>query len=118
MGMFQTRGSNARYGVLEANVQGNQVAAGANQATAASLTGVVTIVSGATGTNGVILPKAKVQGRSLVIYSSAATNALLIYPPVGGTINNGALNASFSATARTPILLWSVGNDGLTWIAK
>lgn len=117
---FFTLGAAAREGVLSTARQGAVAAAGADQATATTLPQgtVVTTVTGASGANGVVLNKAKVQGRSLVVYSSAATNALLIYPPVGGTINNGTANAAFSATARTPIYLISLGNDGLTWIAK
>lgn len=118
MGIFQTPGSNSHYGVFAAGRQSTFAATGADQATAATLKNVLNIVSGATGTNGVILPKAKVLGRNMMIYSSAATNALLIYPPVGGTINNGALNTAFSATARVPFQVISVSADGLNWILK
>jgi hypothetical protein len=116
MGMFHTLGSNSRDGVLSAVRQGTRAAAGSSQATGASLPNVVSIITGATGTNGVTLPKAKMMGRVLTIYSSAATNALLIWPPVGGSINNGTTDASFSATARTRYDFMCVSNDGLQWI--
>lgn len=119
MGMFQTRGSNSRYGVLEASSQAVFPAAGTNQATGAQLRAPVNLVSGATGTNGVTIPKSKVPGRQLVIYSSAATNALQVYPPVGGTVNNGAVNAVFAAAARTPYIFINVADGtGLNWIVK
>lgn len=120
MGIFQTVGSNARYGVLDAGSQRTVAAAGVSQTDATVLrdSDAVIVVTGASSSNGVVIPKAKVLGRQHLIYSSAATNALLIYPPVGGTINTGSTNASFSATARTPYYFTCTSGDGLTWIAK
>lgn len=118
MGMYVTIGSLEREGILVTARQGTIAAAGSSQTDAATGGGNVTVVTGASGTNGVIIGKPKVMGRQRIYYSSAATNALLIYPPVGGTINNGSTNAAFSATARTPVYLTSITADGLTWIAK
>lgn len=110
MGMFQTTGSNTRFGVLESSVQRTIAAAGAAQATATLLAPNVNIVTGATGANGVILPRAKNTPYTAMVYSSAATNALLVYPPVGGTINNAGLNAALSLPARKPVILTSINN--------
>jgi hypothetical protein len=86
-------------------------AAGTNQATAAAIPGEVTVVSGASGTNGVILP-VPTQGQRFEIISSAATNALLVFPPLGGTINYAAVNASLSVAARKKVMLIALDNTG------
>lgn len=118
MGMFQTRGSNERYGILETSVQRTIAAAGSSQTDATLIGANVTVVTGATGTNGVVLRATKKNPYTSLVYSSAATNALLIYPPVGGNFNNGVVNTPFSATARTPYYLTCISGDGLSWIAK
>ena len=107
MGMFQTTGSNERYGIIEGSRQRTIAAAGSSQTDATLIGANVTIVSGASGTNGVILRKGK-NLYSGVIYPSAATNALLVYPPSGGTINGGSANASFSVTARKPAIFYFI----------
>lgn len=110
MGMFQTRGSNERFGVIEGSVQRTVASAGSNQATAALIGANVSIVTGATGATGVVLRSAKNTSYGGMIYSNAATNALLVYPPVGGTINNGTLNAALSVAARKPATFYSIDN--------
>lgn len=74
--------------------------AGTNQSTASQLVSPVTSVSGADATVGVRLPVPGMAGRIMVVYSSAATNALKVYPATGGTINNGSANASVNLAAR------------------
>lgn len=106
MGMFQTPGSNERFGVLETSRQRSVAASGSSQTDAALIGANVSLVSGASGTNGVVLRKGKAQYTGM-IYSSAATNALLVYPPAGGTINNGSVNSPFSVTARKPAIFTS-----------
>lgn len=103
MGMFQTTGSNERYGILEGSRQRTVAAAGSAQTDATLIGANVSLVTGATGANGVVLHKASKGPYTGMIYSSAATNALLVYPPTGGTINNGSVNAAFSLTARKPV---------------
>lgn len=109
MGMFQTTGSNERLAVLEGTRQRTIAAAGSAQADAALIGANITVVTAASGTNGVVLRKAK-SGNPYtgMVYSSAATNALLVYPPVGGTINNGTANAALSVAARKPIFFVAV----------
>jgi hypothetical protein len=75
-------------------------AAGTTQGTAALIGSSLVTVTGASGSNGVILP-AGMPGDTVTIYSSAATNALLVYPPVGAAINAAATNAAYSLTAQT-----------------
>lgn len=91
------------------------VATGSTAADAAALTGgVLNVVSAADATKGVLLPVA-VAGDTLRVYSSAATNALKVWPRTGGEVNNGTADAAFSATARKPVLLECL--DGTNWIA-
>jgi len=118
MGRYLTDGTAESLGILALARQKTFAAAGSAQTDATLVGHPLNLVTGASGTNGVVLTKAKVPGRTVEIYSSAATNALLVYPPVGGTINNGSTNASFSATARTPFIFTCTSADGLTWIAK
>lgn len=116
MGMFQTRGSNERYGVIESSIQRSAAAAGSSQTDATLIGANVSNISGATGSNGVVLRKGKNTPYAGVIYSSAATNALLVYPPVGGTINGGSVNASVSVAARKPAIFWMIAGTGLDFI--
>lgn len=110
MGMYQTIGSIERTGTIEAARQRTVAAAGSAQADAALIGANVSVVTGASGTNGVRLRPGKGLNYAGVVYSSAATNALLVYPPVGGTINNGSTNAAISVAARKPAIFWSVDN--------
>lgn len=75
-------------------------AAGTTQGTAAAITTSIATVTGASGTNGVVLPAA-MPGDSIKIYTPAATNALLVYPPSGASINAAAANAAYSQSAQT-----------------
>lgn len=118
MGIFQTRGSNERFGVIESSVQRTVAATGSAQTDAALIGANVSVVTGASGSNGVVLRKGKGTPYAGVIYSSAATNALLVYPPVGGTINNGSLNAAVSVAARKPAIFWMVAGSGLDFIVN
>lgn len=107
MGMFQTIGSNERYGIIEGARQRTVAAAGSAQTDATLIGANVTIVTGASGTNGVVLRKANNKYAALV-YTSAATNALLVYPPSGGTINGGSVNASFSIPAKKTAAFYAI----------
>jgi len=78
---------------------GTIAAAGSDQAGATLVTHRIEVVSGASGANGARLPVASA-GAEYVLYSSAAANALLVYPATSGTINDGTANASVSVTAR------------------
>lgn len=89
-------------------------AAGSSQATATVITtpgGQILNVSGATGSNGITLPIA-LAGSEIMVYSNAATNALLVFPPLGGAVNNGTVNASASLTARKLHQLVALDNVG------
>lgn len=75
--------------------QGGVTAAGATQGTATAIFADNVVVSNvATGT-GVILPSNRQPSDDLFVINQGA-NALLVYPPVGGTIGLGATNAGLS----------------------
>ena len=98
-------------------------AAGTTQATATPVVGEVNLISNNTAANGVILTVPNTLGsgnigQRVVIYPQLATNAPLVYPPLGGTINNGAVNAGFASAARVARTFICVSNDGLTWISN
>lgn len=120
MGMFQTRGSNERYGVIESAIQRTVAATGSGQSDAALIGANVSNVTSASGTNGVVLRKGKGGNPYAgVVYSSAATNALLLYPPVGGAINGGTVNAALSIVARKPAIFWMIADGtGLNFIVN
>ena len=90
-------------------------AAGTTQATAAPVVNDVTTISNNTAANGVILP-VPTAGQTFYIIPALATNAPLVYPPVGGSINFGTANAGVAITARKMaqfIALDTLGNYGL-----
>lgn len=74
--------------------------AGSTQGTATAITSSLVTATGATGATGVILPAA-MPGDSVTVYTSAATNALLVYPPTGAAINAASANAAYSLAAQT-----------------
>jgi hypothetical protein len=93
MGMFQTLGSDQRFGVMNgANIKA-VTPLGSSQATAAQLQVGMNAVAGANGTLSVRLPKAR-PGAQVHIYSSTATNGLPVYPQTGGNINGGTNDAA------------------------
>ena len=98
-------------------VAASTAAAGTNQGTAAALptlAGDIYPVSGASGTNGVILGAADaVPGRSIWI-ANQSSSALLIYPPSGGTIGGGAANAAFTTVAGHGALIAYLGFNAWT----
>jgi hypothetical protein len=90
-------------------------ATGTTQATAAPIVNDVTTITNNTAANGVILPVPSA-GQRFFIIPALATNAPLVYPPVGGSINFGTANAGVAITARKMaefVALDSVGNYAL-----
>lgn len=89
-------------------------AAGTTQATAAALVNDVSVITNNTATNGVILPVATA-GQTMYVTPALVTNAPLVYPPLGGTINFGAVNAGVAITARKMAQFIALDNTGLNW---
>ena len=94
---------------------------GGGQANAAELVAGVNVVSVVAAANdSVRLPAKCAPGTEVTVRTTAATNALAVYPPTGGTINNAAANAVFTVTAQKGAILRCVDTTGagLTWIAN
>lgn len=89
----------ANLGGAGARTEGTLAAAGTTQGTAAAITHESTSVTGASGTNGVILP-ATASG-IFVVLNSAAFNLVNIYPPVGAAFGTGIVNAADSLGGNT-----------------
>ena len=95
-------------------------AAGTTQATATAIGNdkPLVLISNNTAANGVILPVAAYIGQKITIYPQLATNAPLTYPPVGGSINSGTVNAGLATPARKAAEFICVSRDGLTWVTN
>ena len=89
-------------------------AAGTTQATATpidddSIINVTTVGAG----SGVIL--ANQGAASITVFNNNGTNALLVYPPLGGTINQTAANTGYSVAANKSSQFQTA--DGVFWVA-
>lgn len=89
-------------------------AAGSAQGDAAALGSGTTIVTGADGTKGVVLPAASA-GRYREVYNTHATNGLKIYPASGDDINDGTTNAAITIEGKTLAIFRAI--DDTTWAA-
>ena len=93
--------SAVQVAAIQGTVANNLSAAGTTQGNAAPLLAdqnrVTTVGSGA----GVILPPMN-PGDEMAVINAQATNALLLYPPVGGVINALSANAGYSIAVATP----------------
>jgi hypothetical protein len=83
-----------------ANLVGESIPAavagvGTAQSGAPSLTGTINQVTTASGQTAVVLPSTQPLGTAVHVYVSTAT-AALVFPPVGGAINELSANASTS----------------------
>jgi hypothetical protein len=104
--MIDTTGHKGRQ------VKSGLVATGTNQATALPLSNASDnqVVTTANST-GVILPIAR-DPSSITVWNGGASN-LAIYPPLGGQINDGTVNAAFILLTGTGAAFFSI--DGPTW---
>lgn len=96
---------------VESDFQTGAVATGSTQATALALTADATLVATTAASTGVLL---RAERGSQTVYNGGA-NALAVYPPVGGTINNGAANAAFSVGAGKSAMFMSP--DGAAFVS-
>lgn len=75
-------------------------------------------VTAASGTNGVTLVAGD-SGKEVLVYPSAVTNALLVYPPTAsGQINEGTAGTAFSVASRKPCRFKQLDSAGIRWIAQ
>jgi trimeric autotransporter adhesin len=104
--------SNATINHRSRTVLSGLTALGSTQATAFPLLNNCDhFFSTVAASTGAVLPTAKLP-TSLTVFNDGAST-LTIYPPVGGTINGGSINASESVVATSGIELFAA--DLLTW---
>jgi glutamate-1-semialdehyde aminotransferase len=90
-----------------------QSASNTTQATATAITADVTVFSTVASTGAAILPAGG--SADILVMNGQATNALVVFPPIGGTINGGSANASYSQAVSKCARY--VTADGLNWYA-
>ncbi len=96
----------------------NLAAQGSTDATTSLISGKFTQITGSNGSTAIscILPSGQT-GDVYLLYPTAASNAVTVFPPLGGSINNGTVSTgSFSMTAQTPYLAICV--SALVWLVK
>ena len=93
-------------------------AAGTTQATGTAIGNEqpFVLISNNTATNGVVLPVAAYIGQEISIFPQLVTAAPLVYPPVGGTVNNGTVNAGVATPARKVAKFICIDRAGLNWV--
>lgn len=92
----------------------NLTATGTTQATALLLPADANRFTTVAASTGAILPPMNA-GDTVVVYNGGA-NALALYPPVGGVINQGAVNAAYTV-ATTARFAWVCCIDANTYVA-
>jgi hypothetical protein len=86
------------------------VAAGTTQGTALTLTAQFNVISTCALNAGVVLQSLI----GLVYVFNGGANSCAIYPPVGGTVNGGAANASIALPTLKGALLFANGINSYT----
>lgn len=100
---------------IQGTVANNLTATGSTQATALSLPADINKFTTVAASTGALIQPSN-SGDSGTVYNGGA-NALLLYPPVGGTINGLSANAGYSIATATPYCDWYC-IDPLTYIAS
>lgn len=96
------------------------LAGGTTQATATPIgnESPFELIANNTTANGVILPVASMIGQEIIIYTQLPNASMRVYPPVGGTVDSGVVNAAVFALPRKLIRFVSVDRTGLNWISS
>lgn len=92
------------------------VALGTTQATAYPIGAVRTRFGVVAASTGAVLPTGS-PGDEYTITNFGA-NALAVYPPLGGSLNNGTANAAVNVAANGTTLYVCMDNAGLAWVTK
>ena len=100
--------------LISGDVLTGQTANATTQATATAITADITVFSTVASTGAAILPNNS-SAADILVMNGQATNALIVFPPVGGTINGGSANASYSQAVSKCARY--VTADGLNWYA-
>jgi hypothetical protein len=99
--------------LIAGDVLTGQTASTTTQATATAITADITVFTTVASTGAVILPSGG--AADILIMNGQATNALIVFPPIGGTINGGSANASYSQAVSKCARY--VTADGMAWYA-
>lgn len=83
--------------------------AGTTQSGAPLLVGAVNILTTAASQTAALLPTSHPLGSPIIVRVNTATTAV-IFPPVGGSINGGSANASFSVAQNKPTVFYAHPN--------
>lgn len=102
--------------VLSGTVATGLTAAGADHTDGFAITEPVSVFGTVASGTGAVLPANLSRGDTAEVYNLGA-NALLVYPPLGGTINGAAANAGVSVAAGKAAVLRCVSTNGKTWVA-
>lgn len=97
----------ATSSLATANVNTGLVGAGTNQATALQLNADWNEFDSVPSGSGALL-SALQQGQTQIVFNDATANAILVYPPPGGTINQLATNQAFSVAANSKATFYFV----------
>lgn len=92
------------------------VALGSTQGTAYQLTACMTRFGTVAASTGCILPVGAPSDDYAI--ANFGANTLNVYPPVGGAINNGSVNAAVTIAANGAAFLVCVDGAGLNWVSK
>lgn len=117
--MFKARLTGSGCAPLQAQsiggtVTNNLTSTGSTQVTALLISDDVNIVTTTAASTGVVLSAVNTAGDYVIVVNYGA-NALTLYPPVGGKINNGTLNAGVAIAANKSAEILCI--DGLNYIA-
>ena len=115
MGLGMPPALASRIGNNPASIAG----VGTTQTGAAALTnGVVLLLTPTASNTAFILNSATSTGRPLYLWNASSSQGALIYPPTGGTINGGSVNASISIPTLTGAVVQLQNGSGVaaeTW---
>lgn len=92
------------------------VATGTTQATAYPLGAVRSRFGTVAASTGAVLPAAA-PGDEFTVTNFGA-NALAVYPPLGGSLNNGAANTAVNVAANGTTIYVCMDVAGLAWVTK
>jgi hypothetical protein len=100
---------------IQGTTANSLTATGSTQGTALALPADICRVTSTPAGTGVIIAPSN-SGDSGQVINADGTQALLLYPPVGGKINALSTNAGYSIAAATPMCDWTC-IDPLTFTA-
>lgn len=92
------------------------IATGSTQSTAYTITACTTRFGTVAASTGAILPVGAPSDDYFLVNYGA--NSLTLYPPVGGSLNNGTINAGVAVAANASAFCVCIDGAGLNWSTK